>query len=115
MLGIGATVVSACGAWAPTEIAEIVAAPAAYDRREVVIRGTVGATIRLPPVGPAWARDVPRRGYVVDDGTAKIIVVTDGAVPTTGESVRVRGTVETWGIEIPTHFQYNVAAYIKER
>jgi hypothetical protein len=65
----------------PTPIKRIIDNPRAFDGRMVLIAGTTRRAVGLLGYG----------GYEVDDGTGRIIVVTDAGLPPVGATVRVRG------------------------
>jgi hypothetical protein len=66
-----------------TTIAEVLANPAAYNGRSVVVPGTVAAAL---PVGA-------ESGYNLRDGTAVITVVSRSAAPAVGSHLNVTGIV----------------------
>ena len=69
----------------PTRVADILASPAAYENKEVVIKGVV--------TGNFWFRSLTTGLYrVLDDGSS-IWVVTKLAPPAEGTEVTVKGTV----------------------
>ncbi len=73
---------AACGLLA-TRISAIQESPDKYHGRTVSVAGTVAASHNMLFV----------KYYQVDDGTGRIWVVTQGALPKEGDRVRVRGTV----------------------
>lgn len=76
-------VFASCGVWGNTPIREILDNPMHFHRKEVIIRGKVVDRVNLAAV----------KYYVVDDGTGKIPVITEGPLPPEGEEVRVKGVV----------------------
>jgi hypothetical protein len=66
-----------------TRINHILVNPARYQNRSVQVEGTVDRSIGALMVGM----------YRVDDGTGKLTVLSNGAVPPRGSKVKVRGTV----------------------
>ncbi len=79
----GVALMAACAALLTTRIADIQKAPGKYEGQTVAISGTVAASHNLLVV----------KYYEVDDGTGRIPVVTDSALPKEGDHVRVKGTV----------------------
>lgn len=79
----GFVVLSSCATILATKIADIRKTPGAFEGRTVTIAGKVTTTHDLLVV----------KYYEVDDGTGKIPVVTESALPKEGESVRIKGRV----------------------
>ena len=77
-------VLVACGTLLTTKIADIRNDPRGYDGKSVTVAGEATRAANL----------LLLRTYVVSDGSGEITVVTERAVPKTGERVRVRGTVK---------------------
>lgn len=80
---LGSLLVVACASLLATKIGYIQKAPGRYDGKSVTVAGKVTAAHNLLVV----------RYYEVDDGTGKIAVVTESAVPKEGDSVQVKGKV----------------------
>jgi hypothetical protein len=78
-----ATALTACGAFGTTKIGDILKDVRAYDGKTVTIAGEVTESANLMIV----------KYYEVEDGSGKIVVVTERAVPEKGERVRVTGQV----------------------
>jgi hypothetical protein len=74
---------AACAGLFATKIGTIQADPRKYDGQSVTIKGTVTASANLLIV----------KGYWVQDDTGKLLVITEGAVPSEGQAVTVTGTV----------------------
>ena len=66
-----------------THVARIVNQPYRFQNREVEIRGVVTGSVNAVVAG----------GYQVDDGTGRIIVLSNGGAPRKGTEVSVRGYV----------------------
>ena len=66
-----------------THVARIVNEPYRFQNREVEIRGMVTGSVNAVVAG----------GYQVDDGTGRILVLSNGGVPRKGTEVSVRGYV----------------------
>ncbi len=66
-----------------THVARIVNEPYRFQNREVEIRGMVTGSVNAVVVG----------GYQVDDGTGRILVLSNGGAPRKGTEVSVRGYV----------------------
>jgi hypothetical protein len=75
---------AACGSLFPSQIGDLKANPGKYEGKVVTIRGTVTASANVLFV----------KGFWVDDGSGKILVIPHGGVPREGEKVSVRGRVE---------------------
>ncbi|MGE0460444.1 MAG: hypothetical protein AB7Q16_03670 [Vicinamibacterales bacterium] len=74
-----------------TSISEVQANPGHYVDRTVNVTGVVTSSWGLPLV--------PYRMYRVRDGSAEILVLSDGRrTPTKGARVRVRGEVEEFAV-----------------
>lgn len=77
----------ACASMGSASIEQVQSNPGRYTDRTVTVTGTVTSAWAIPMV--------PYRMYRVSDGTAEILVVSDGnRTPTRGARVRVRGEVE---------------------
>jgi hypothetical protein len=87
---VAAGLAGACAARSAT-IAEVQSNPGYYADRQVTVTGVVTT---------AWAVPlVPYKLYRVSDGTAEILVVSDGRrTPGKGARVRVRGDVEEFAV-----------------
>jgi hypothetical protein len=75
-----AVLLSSCGA---VRINNILNNPARYQNRNVEVEGTVTNSFGAIVAGV----------YQVDDGTGKIYVLSNGAVPSKGARVKVDGTI----------------------
>ncbi len=82
-LPLGLLFVLACSAVFPTKISDILVNPRQYDGKTVVVAGEVKESANLLFV----------KCYVVKDDTGEITIITDRAVPRSGERVRVKGVV----------------------
>jgi hypothetical protein len=71
----------------PVKIKEIKKSPDRFENRSVTIRGKVSSGTRLPFMTQAF--------YEVDDGSGSIMVITRKAIPPDGDTVFVRGKVES--------------------
>lgn len=74
--------VSACGS---IKIRQIVHDPVRYHNRNVRVAGTVTQSTGVIVAG----------AYTVDDGTGKILVLSNRPVPPKGAEVKVQGTVQS--------------------
>jgi hypothetical protein len=74
----------ACSGLFPTSISTIKNDPRTWDGKVVTVRGTVKSSFSAFGL----------KYYEVDDGTGTMPVVTKGAVPKEGASVRVTGRVD---------------------
>src|SRR6476620_323795 len=72
-----------------TNIRDIEANPSKYENKEVVIAGTVRDSYGVNIPGT----QVRGGAYKIDDGTGSIWVVTEGAVPSKGAEIGIRGQV----------------------
>ena len=77
-------VCASCAGLFTTDIGKIKKDPGAYHGKEVTVSGEVRNTIKVLGLGY----------YEVVDGTGSIGVVTKGAVPKKGDTVRVTGEVD---------------------
>lgn len=73
-----------------TSVAEIIAHPASFDGQDVKIRGTVEDAMKVPILD--------LKVYTVQDHGADVSVFTDGSLPAVGQSITVRGKVESTAI-----------------
>lgn len=73
-----------------TQLKELVAAPAQFEGKEVRIRGKVKDVTRIPLINLSM--------YIVDDGSGEITVMAQDKLPALGETVNVRGVVESAAI-----------------
>jgi hypothetical protein len=73
-----------------TPAGDIRRSPAAYEGREVTVRGTVTDVTKLPVL--------ELKSYSLADGTGEIKVTTRGAAPAKGERLVVRGVVSSTAI-----------------
>lgn len=74
---------AACSACLTTPIQEIKAKPREYADKRVKVAGTVTETFSL----------LVLKGFVLNDGTGDIYVVTKKVMPAQGEQIAVKGTV----------------------
>ena len=72
-----------------TTIKEIAAAPGSFEGKEVKIRGTVIAAIKLPILG---------QSFTVRDETGEIMVMTNGTLPQEKAEVALTGIVKSAAI-----------------
>ena len=72
-----------------TSIADIEANPSRYQNKEVAIAGTVQDSYGVNIPGTR----IRGGAYKIDDGTGSIWIVTEGAVPTKGTQLGVKGLV----------------------
>lgn len=70
-----------------TPVKEIAASPAQFEGKEVRIRGKVKDGVKIPFINLSM--------YVVDDGSGEVTVVTLDKLPVAGETVNVKGLVES--------------------
>lgn len=70
-----------------TDIGTIVANSAAFEGRDVKIRGKVTDVTKLPLLDIAT--------YTLEDGTGAIVVAMPERLPTLGERIAIRGRVES--------------------
>lgn len=78
-----AVLAAGCGMLGATRIGRIQDNPSHYHGRDVTVSGEVVGSLNLLVV----------KAYTVRDRSGEILVVTKGAVPREGASVRVRGRV----------------------
>jgi hypothetical protein len=69
------------------KIGDVLTAPQNYAGKEILIRGTVSNTLKIP--------FVTIRLYAVRDATGEINVRTDKEPPLAGSQVHVRGVLDT--------------------
>jgi hypothetical protein len=74
-----------------TKIGDIVKNPAAFDGKEIQIRGKVVEVTKLPLI--------EKKFYNLDDGTGQILVTTEQNIPGMGEKVAVRVRIKSIAIE----------------
>jgi hypothetical protein len=72
-----------------TPIKDIVAAPAAFEGREVKLKGRVTNAIKLPILGQA---------FTLADGGGEIFVLAQGPLPAVNAEVALKGTVRSAAI-----------------
>lgn len=86
------TVLAGCGAFpfGYTRIADIVAAPAQYEGREVKLKGTVTGALQVPVIEV--------RSYTLRDDSGEIAVLTSGNVPAVKQTVALTGIVRSVAI-----------------
>src|SRR5260370_11510237 len=73
-----------------TNVADIKRSPAAYEGKEVVIKGTVRDVTKLPLV--------ELKSYVLADSSGEMTVTTKAAPPAKGDKLIVRGEVASAAI-----------------
>lgn len=73
-----------------TPVREIVAAPAQFEGKEVRIRGKVKDVTKVPLIDLSM--------YIVDDGSGEITVMAQDKLPAMGDTVNVKGVVESAAI-----------------
>jgi hypothetical protein len=86
IVGLLICILSAAGC-SPTKIGDILDDPAQFEGTEVDVKGTVGGTV--------WFALLERGAYQVGDGTGNIWIITNQPPPKEGDSVSVRGTVQS--------------------
>ena len=91
---LGFVLSAACASLLATKIGDIQKAPGQYDGRSVTIAGKVTGTHNLVFV----------KYYEVEDGTGRIPVVTESALPNEGDRVTVKGKVNQAFSVGSTHF-----------
>lgn len=74
---------TSCSTWMTTPIQEIKDKPREYADKRVKVAGTVSQTFSL----------LVLKGFVLNDGTGDIYVVTKKVMPAEGEQITVKGTV----------------------
>ena len=74
-----------CG-WGATPIERVVHRPARYQARPLTVRGTVVWAGYLPDVGS--------RGFELEQGGARLLVLSSRSSPAVGKPVRVSGHLE---------------------
>lgn len=70
-------------------IADIEANPSRYQNKEVAIAGVVKDSYGVSIPGTRYGGGA----YMIDDGTGSIWIFTDGAVPSRGAEIGVKGVV----------------------
>ena len=73
-----------------TNVADIKRSPAAFQGKEVVLKGTVREVTKLPIV--------ELKSYVLADSSGEMTVTTKGAPPAKGDKLIVRGEVASAAI-----------------
>jgi hypothetical protein len=91
-LAIALVVISGCAnvGIGVTNAGDIKRAPAAFEGKEVTVKGTVSDVLKLPIVEV--------KSYSLADSTGEIRVTTRGAAPAKGEKLIVRGVVSSAAI-----------------
>lgn len=69
------------------KIGDILAEPTQFEGKEVRVKGTVG--------GIAWFSLLEQGAYQIGDGTGNIWIITSQPPPQKGESVSIKGTVQS--------------------
>jgi hypothetical protein len=72
-----------------TPAKEIAANPAAFEGREVKLKGTVVDVMKLPVLG---------QGYLLEQDGAQVFVATQGELPAMKAEVALKGTVRSAAI-----------------
>lgn len=73
-----------------TSAEEIRAAPGQYEGKEVKVRGVARAVTRMPLVD--------MRTFILEQDGGELLVITEGALPTEGERIALRGVVRSAAI-----------------
>ena len=68
-----------------TPMKEIVSAPGQFEGKEGKLKGRVKGIVKLLGV----------KAYTLDDGTAELVVVTDGQLPAENSEVALKGVVRS--------------------
>jgi hypothetical protein len=89
LLPTGLLALLLAGCVTQTHVGRIVNDPYRFQNREIEIRGVVTGSVNAVVAG----------GYQVDDGTGKILVLSNGGAPRKGADVSVRGYV-TPGVSV---------------
>lgn len=72
-----------CGSFFTVDIRDILNDPRKYEGKTVTIKGEVSGSLNLLVV----------KAYTVRDHTGEIVVITERAVPRSGDRVKVKGRV----------------------
>ena len=89
----------ACDQLFATKIGTILADPRGYEGKEVTVSGTVVETVDI----------LVHKGFVLDDGTGQLKVVTTRMVPEKGQKITVKGVIEP-GVAYKVILRETVAA-----
>jgi hypothetical protein len=73
-----------------TEIKDIAQNPAAYEGKEIRIRGTVSNVVKIP--------FVEIKMYSIKDNGAEIAVITDGPLPAENQQIAIKAQVNNTAI-----------------
>jgi hypothetical protein len=73
-----------------TPVKDIVAGPAAFEGKEVKLKGTVKDVTKVPVVD--------LKSFVISDGTGEIAVTTQDTLPAVNDDVALKGTVTSAAI-----------------
>lgn len=73
-----------------TDLAEVAANPAAFEGRDVKVRGKVTDVTKIPLIDIAT--------YTLEDGTGSVVVISPPELPKMGERVAIRARVESLAI-----------------
>jgi hypothetical protein len=92
------TVGLACDQLLATKIGDVLKDPRKYEGKQITISGTVVETVDL----------FIHKGFIVDDGTGQLKVVTSRLLPVKGQKVTVKGVVEQ-GIATPVILRESVS------
>jgi hypothetical protein len=69
-----------------TPVSRVVADPFRYQGRPVSVRGVVAWVGEIPPVG--------KRGFTLEEGGSRLLVLSDRPLPAIGASLKVAGHFE---------------------
>jgi len=83
VLAAAALLAVACQGLLSTPIKDILGNPREFDGKDVTVKGTVKESVNV----------LFLKYYIVSDGTGDVAVVTEGAVPTKGQDIVVKGQV----------------------
>lgn len=83
IVGFSLVFVTACSGFLATPIKKIQANPRDYADKQVTISGTVVDSFSLVFI----------KYFMIDDGTGRMIVITQKPMPAKGEKIRVQGTI----------------------
>jgi hypothetical protein len=69
-----------------TDIKDVIQNPAAYDGKQVKLKGTVVNVLKIPLIGIKL--------YSIKDNTAEITVITDGQLPVANQKISIKAQVD---------------------
>ena len=87
----------ACDQLLATKIGDVLKDPRGYEGKEITISGTVVEVVDI----------ILHKGFVVDDGTGQLKVVTSRMLPVKGQKITVKGVIEP-GIVTPVILRESV-------